>query len=96
MIHNKEMKHSEFNILRNYILVKPKELNRGELKDGEIIIAMDQNESINDRPTTGIVLSVGPEVEEITKDYTVLWVEQDGLEIEFSDGVYLLLKETSI
>jgi len=97
MIHNKNMSSEEFKVLQNFILVKPIELDRGELKtDTGLVLELEQNQSIVDRPTTGTVLKVGPDVNHIKIDSEILWVEQDGQDILLSDGEFLILKETSV
>lgn len=97
MIQNKEMKISEFNVLHNYIVVNPKELDKGEVKTSTgLILDTEQNQSIIDRPSTGEVILTGPDIETIKVGNTVVWVESDGLEMEFEDGIFLILRENSI
>jgi len=96
MIENKTMTSEEFKVLQNFVLVDPIPLEQGELMEGGIIIDTDHNNSIINRPTSGTVISTGPSVESVKSGDTVLWVEQDGLEIMLMDGEYLILKETSI
>jgi len=97
MIQNNTMNSDEFNVLQNFILVEQVELETGELKsDSGLVLATEQNTSVVDRPTTGTVLKVGPQVENVPVNSEVLWPEQDGLEIQFKNGIFMLLKETSI
>lgn len=97
MIQNKNMSSEEFKVLQNFIMVNPEALETGELKtESGLVLAMEQNNSVINRPTTGKVMTVGPLVESLNVGDSVLWVETDGLEIELSDGIFLILKETSI
>ena len=96
MIQNKSMTSKEFKVLQNFVVAKPVPLETGEVLEGGVIIDTEQNNSIINRPTTGTVITVGPEVKSVSIGDTVIWVEQDGMEMQFSDGEFLILKETSI
>jgi co-chaperonin GroES (HSP10) len=97
MIQIKHIDVKNFEITQNFILVKPHELEVGEeIDESGLILRTDKNTSIIDRPTSGNVIKVGPDVDNIKTGTEVVWVETDGLEAEFSDGIYLILKDTSI
>lgn len=90
-------KSTEFTPRNDLILVEPIELKKEEVTDSGIII---QNElSSTDRPTSGKVVAVGAEVAEVSSikpGDTVLWPNTDGLDIEFDDGVRMLLRYETI
>lgn len=98
MIQNKNMTVQEFVPMQNFIVVDRVELDKGpEIAEGsEILISMEQNNSIVDRPTTGTVLRAGKEAENVKVGDEVIWVEADGMEMMFKDGEYLILRENSI
>jgi co-chaperonin GroES (HSP10) len=96
MVQNKTMKSTEFNVLQNFVIVAPVALETGEVIECGIITDTEQNNSIINRPTTGTVVSIGPDVESVKVNSTILWVEQDGIDMEFEDGEFLILRETSI
>lgn len=91
------MKVEEFNVLQDFVIVKPIALDRGEVTSGTgLILDIEQNESIIDRPTTGVVITTGPDTKTVKIGDTLIWVEQDGMEMEFQNGVFLILRENSI
>jgi len=88
---------TEFQPKNEFILVKPVKLEKGEKKtESGLIIAINQNKSALDRPTVGDVVAVGADIEDISEGDVVLWPKTDGLDIEFVDGEFLLLRYTSI
>ena len=91
------MKSTQFNPIEDYILVKPIALETGEAHSaGGIVTALEQNNSIINRPTEGIVVACGKQTKELTQSMHVMWLETDGQDIELDDGVFLVLKEKSI
>ena len=57
---------------------------------------MEQNTSVVDRPTFGKVISVGKGVDETLVGNNIIWIEQDGIDIELMDGGFIILKLRSI
>lgn len=90
----KELKSSEFIPLNEFLLVKPKEMETEEKSAYGIII--EKKASILNRPGSGQVISVGRDIKDITSDDYVLFPNSQGIDIEFEDGQYLLLKYTDI
>jgi co-chaperonin GroES (HSP10) len=88
---------TEFQPKNEYILVKPQELDKGEKKtESGLIIAIQQNTSALDRPTSGVVVSVGSDIEDIKEGDFILWPDTDGLDLEFIDGPFMLLRYKSV
>lgn len=90
-----EMKSTSFKPAKEYILVKPTERAIESQTDSGIVIALRPQTSV-DRPTSGIVLAVGSDIEDIKENDFVLWPNTDGLDIEFTDGIFILLRYKSI
>ena len=78
------------------LLVRPRELPKGEVEHNGIVLQMEQNTSVVDRPTFGRVVSVGKGVDEDFVNCNVIWVEQDGIDVELMDGRFMVLKLRSI
>lgn len=89
------MKSSEFQPRTEYVLIKPIPLESEKVTDGGIVIPA-KNDSVNDRPTSGEVLSVGCDILDIQDGDVVIWPGTDGLDLEFTDGVFILLRYKSI
>lgn len=88
---------TEFQPKNEYILVKPVELERGEKKtESGIVIAIQQNTSTLIRPTSGSVIAVGKDIDDIKEGDFILWPGTDGLDLEFTDGAYMLLRYKSV
>ena len=76
MTQNKEMNVEEFQPMQNFIIVAPKELDRGEVQtESGLVLATSQNQSVVDKSTSGIVLAVGPKVEDILPGNPLTYVE---------------------
>lgn len=91
------LESTEFQPKNEYILVKPQELDKGEKKtESGLIIAIAQNQSALDRPTSGTVVSVGKDIEDIKEGDFILWPNTDGLDLEFNDGKFMLLRYKSV
>jgi len=78
----------------DYILVKADTLEKEEVSSGGIVIAVER--SSIERPTSGTVISVGEDVTDIDVGSVVVWPMTDGLDIEFNDGTFILLRAESI
>lgn len=87
----------DFQPRNDLILVKPVALEKGEeTTDSGIVIAITQNQSITDRPTSGEVISHGTDCAGINVGDMVIWPETDGIDLTFNDGEFMLLREPSI
>ncbi len=78
------------------LLVKPRELPKGEVEHNGLVLLMDQNTSVVDRHTFGTVVSVGKGVDESYVNSKVIWIQQDGIDMELQDGGFIVLKLRSI
>ena len=78
-----------------YLLVKPAARPTESTTESGLVIALRPQTSV-DRPTSGVVLSVGSDITDIKENDFVLWPNTDGLDIEFTDGIFILLRYKSI
>lgn len=85
---------SEFQPKNDYILVKPQALPT-EIQTPSGIYLDVSPTRVTQRPTGGIVICSGSD-KDIKEDMYVLWPETDGIDIEFNDGNFVLLRYTSI
>ena len=85
---------SEFQPMNDFILIQPAEHPHETVTPAGIIFKI--NQSSLDRPTSGNVVAVGKDIIEVPIGAFVLWPNTDGLDIEFNDGVYILLQSKSI
>lgn len=89
---------TEFKPKAEYILVKPIEFKKEETSTTGIVLSI-RKESVIERPSFGEVVDLGSDVIEqnIAKLGDILfWPSADGLDLEFDDGVFLLLRYQSI
>lgn len=86
---------TEFSAKNEYVLVKPTELETEKVTDGGIILQINRNPGAN-RPTLGTIVSYGGDMQDIKAGDTVIWPETDGIDMEFDDGHFVLLRYKSI
>lgn len=89
---------TEFQPNNELILVKPLELNKEEVTESGIILEI-RKESVLDRPSFGTIIEMGAGVnnaDSLKKGDMIFWPNTDGIEFEFNDGVFLLLRDKSI
>jgi len=96
MITHTDIPSTYFAPADDLILVKPRELPKGEVVESGLVIEMEQNTSVVDRPSLGKVIKIGKDVSERWNDKTIIWVEQDGVDVELQDGIFLMLQEKSV
>ncbi len=88
---------SEFQPKNEYILVKPEEIKAQEkTTESGLILAIQPKPSSLSRPTSGPVVAVGKDIEDIKEGDFILWPGTDGLDLEFIDGVFTLLRYKSV
>jgi len=89
---------TEFQPRNEYMLIQAEAPDFGEKKtEGGIIIPAQQQVSINDsRPSSGTVVSVGKDIDDIAVGDFVLWPNTDGLDLEFLDGPFILMRNQSV
>jgi len=86
---------TEFQPKNEYILVKP-EIEPAEKKSEGGIIMMNTKTSVLERPSSGVVVAHGESVEDLSVGDFLLWPMTDGIDIEFADGDFMLLRYESI
>lgn len=86
----KEIKSSEFVPLSEFLSVKPKVMETEVKSDSGIILA--QSRSVTERPGSGEVIAVGNEIKDIKAGDYVVFPNTQGIDVEFSDGQFLLLR----
>ena len=88
---------TEFQPKNEYILVKPEALKSQEkVTDSGIVLAIQPKVSSLTRPTSGPVVAIGKDIEDIKEGDFILWPGTDGLDIEFIDGIFTLLRYKSV
>lgn len=85
---------TSFQPKNEYILVKPVELPTEEKTESGLIISLKN--SVLDRPTSGTVIAVGSDIDDISSGDFILWPSTDGLDIDFTDGAFMLLRYKSV
>lgn len=85
----------EFKPKNEYMLIKPAEQPKETMTESGLVIALQQQSSL-DRPTSGDVIAVGDDIDDIKAGDFVLWPNTDGLDIEFTDGIFILLRYKSV
>jgi len=88
------IRSDEFQPKNEYLLIKPEKDSEKTTESG-IIIPIG-NKGATDRDTSGTVIAVGSDIEDIVEGDFVLWPNTDGLDIEFTDGTYMLMRYKSI
>ncbi len=90
-----DMVSSEFIPNSLYILVKPASAVE-KTTAGGIIVPLTKKRNTFDRATSGVAIAVGEEVENIKTGNYVIWPSTDGLDLEFDDGEFILVRQASI
>lgn len=91
-----QFKSTEFQPKNEYVLVKPQELQKEELSDSGFVLSINKNQSSLIRPSTGRVISVGADIDDISPEMLIIWPETDGLDLAFDDGDYMLIRYRSV
>jgi len=89
-------KSEEFTPKNELILVKPADKETEKTTDAGIIIPLMDKSVVTSRQTFGEVVSVGKEIDDISVGDTVFWTNTDGIDFEFTDGEFMLLRYKSI
>ena len=87
--------HNDFQPTEGLVLVRPIELKKEEVSSGGIITEI-RKESVIERPTAGEVISVGKDCLNAEVGKIVFWDMQSGLDIEFDDGEFILIRDKTI
>lgn len=89
------VKSEEFIPKDELILVKPEQFKAEETTESGLVISI-RKESVIERPSFGKVISKGVKVEGTEVGDVVFWPSTDGIDLEFDDGLFLLLRDKSI
>lgn len=91
------IKSTEFQPKNEYVLVKPDKVDTSEkTTESGFVIEMARQPSALERSTLGEVIAVGRDICDIVEGDFVLWPGTDGLDFEFNDGNFVLLRYKSI
>lgn len=90
----KEIKSTDFVPLSVFLSVRPKSLEKEVKSESGIILS--QTRSVTERPGSGEVIAVGKDIEDIKAGDYVVFPNTQGIDVEFSDGQFLLLKYTDL
>lgn len=88
------MKSEEYCALDKYALVKPNTQSSEETTNSGIVVSTRR--SVLDRPCYGTVVTIAKNEKGVGKGDTVVWPNTDGIDVEFLDGDFLILKLDSI
>lgn len=90
-----DMESKDFEPLSKLLLVKTDKIITEEVSQSGVIVEIKQK-SVLDRPYTGTVVAIGPEVKEIAIGDKVIWPIAEGLDFKLNDGNFTLLKIESV
>ena len=96
MIKHTDVGSENFTPAKELMLIQPRELPQGEVKEGNFIVEMEQNTSVVDRPTLGTVIAIGKEVDSDYLNKTIIWEERAGQDLFLKDGQFLVIGEEAI
>lgn len=89
------IKSEDFIPSEELILIKQQEIKKEETSTSGIVISL-KKESITNRPGSGEVISIGHAVKNIQEKDFVFFPNTDGIDIEFDDGEFMLIREKSV
>lgn len=85
----------EFIPTEGLALIKAIELKKEETSTTGIILSI-RKESVIERPTAGEVISIGKDCLNAEVGKIVFWDMQSGLDLEFNDGMFILIRDKTI
>ena len=85
---------TEFQPLPEYLLVEPETLEKEEKTQSGIVIGIQR--SVVDRPSCGKIIKAGTNDLGLEENDYIVWPSTDGIDAEFTDGKFLLLKVKSV
>ena len=87
------IKSTEFQAKNEFILVKPVTVQEKVTESG-LVLAFKP--SVLDVSTSGTVVNVGKDITDIAEGDFIIWPASDGLELQFLDGLFRLLRYKSV
>lgn len=85
----------DFAPTKGLALIKAIQLKKEETSTSGIILSI-RKESVVERPTAGEVISIGAECKNAEIGKIVFWDMISGLDIEFDDGEFILIRDETI
>lgn len=98
MKHRLQTESANFTPVSNTFLVKADEFPTEKTTKSGLIVPINEPPS-NSRPCTGTIVSVGKHLESdvvYKANEKIAWASTDGLDLEFDDGDFLLIRLKSI
>ena len=89
-----QIKSSEFQPKNEFILVQPEELQSEGVTESGIVFVTEHSPS--DRPTSGTVIAVGKDIDDISEGDYIMWPNTDGIDLGFTDDDCVLLRYESV
>lgn len=89
------LQSKEFVPTEGLVLIKPIQLKKEETSASGLVISI-RKESVIERPTAGEVINIGEDCKNAKIGNIVFWDMQSGLDLEFDDGQFLLVRDKSI
>lgn len=86
---------AEFQPTEGLALIKTVQLKKEEVSASGLVISI-RKESVVERSTAGEVIAVGAECKNAEIGKTVFWDMQSGLDLEFNDGQFILIRDVTI
>ena len=86
---------NEFQPTEGLVLIKAIQLKKEETSSSGIILSI-RKESVVERPTAGEVITIGTECTNAKIGTVVFWDMSSGLDIEFNDGEFILIRDKTI
>lgn len=86
---------TDFEPTEGLVLIKAIELKKEETSASGLIISI-RKESVIERPTAGEVITIGKDCENAKIGTIVFWDMQSGLDLEFDDGQFILIRDKTI
>lgn len=90
-----QMLSTEFQPMKETLLVQPVEMPTEKITESGLVIAL-KPVSVVDVSTLGKVIALGSDINDLAEGNDVLWPNTDGIEFEFIDGKFRLLRYASI
>lgn len=88
-------KSEEFVPSSELILIKQEEIKKEETTTAGIVVSI-KKESVTNRPGSGHVLSTGEDVKVCKVGDFIFFPNTDGIDIEFDDGNFMLIRDKSV
>jgi len=90
------IKSTEFQPQNEYMLIKPAEHESEKTTDAGIIIPLNALQGPQGRQAYGVVVAKGEDITKVDVSDTVFFPNTDGIDFEFLDGDFTLIRLKSI